>query len=119
MGLPRRQLGSSDLSITTVGFGAWAAGGGDWSFGWGPQDDADSIAAMRRALRHGTTVSSVAIGWTLAWSGVTGAIVGARTAKQVDGWIGGADIQLTAKDLEEISSLIGSTEAGKGPSDPR
>jgi aryl-alcohol dehydrogenase-like predicted oxidoreductase len=53
MTLPRRQLGSSDLSITTVGFGAWAAGGGDWSYGWGPQDDLDSIAAMRRALELG------------------------------------------------------------------
>ncbi len=51
--LPQRQLGSSELSITTAGFGAWAAGGGDWSFGWGPQDDADSIAAMRRALELG------------------------------------------------------------------
>jgi aryl-alcohol dehydrogenase-like predicted oxidoreductase len=53
MPLPRGRLGSSDLSITAVGFGAWAAGGGDWSFGWGPQDDRDSIAAMHRALELG------------------------------------------------------------------
>lgn len=51
--LARRALGSSGLEITTVGFGAWAAGGGGWSFGWGPQDDAASIGAMRRALDHG------------------------------------------------------------------
>jgi aryl-alcohol dehydrogenase-like predicted oxidoreductase len=51
--LARRPLGSSGLEITTVGFGAWAAGGGGWSFGWGPQDDEASIAAMRRALDHG------------------------------------------------------------------
>ena len=37
--LPTRPLGSSGLDITPVGFGAWAIGGGGWSFGWGPQDD--------------------------------------------------------------------------------
>ncbi|PYP55075.1 MAG: aldo/keto reductase, partial [Gemmatimonadetes bacterium] len=41
MTLPTRPLGSSGLEITTVGFGAWATGGGGWAFGWGPQDDAD------------------------------------------------------------------------------
>src|SRR5260370_2477772 len=49
MTLPTRSLGSSGLAITTVGFGAWAVGGGEW----GPQDDAESIAAMRRALELG------------------------------------------------------------------
>jgi aryl-alcohol dehydrogenase-like predicted oxidoreductase len=53
MNLPTRPLGSSGLEITTVGFGAWAAGGGGWSFGWGPQDDAASLAAMRRAIDGG------------------------------------------------------------------
>ena len=53
MTLPTRRLGKSDLSISTVGFGAWAAGGGGWSFGWGPQDDAASIAAMRHAIERG------------------------------------------------------------------
>jgi aryl-alcohol dehydrogenase-like predicted oxidoreductase len=48
-----RQLGSSDLQITAIGFGAWAIGGGDWQFGWGSQDDNDSIAAIRRALDLG------------------------------------------------------------------
>ena len=51
--LPTRPLGTSGLSITTVGFGAWAIGGGDWAFGWGPQDDDDSIAAMRHAVERG------------------------------------------------------------------
>src|SRR2546425_1615727 len=53
MTLPTRPLGSSGLGITTVGFGAWAIGGGGWAFGWGSQDDADSLAAMRRALELG------------------------------------------------------------------
>ncbi len=47
-----RTLGNSDLDITAVGFGAWAVGG-DWEFGWGDQDDADSIAAIHRALELG------------------------------------------------------------------
>jgi len=53
MPLPLRPLGTTGLQITTVGFGAWAAGGGGWAFGWGPQDDADTITAMRRALEQG------------------------------------------------------------------
>lgn len=53
MTLPTRTLGTSGLQLTTVGFGAWAAGGGGWSFGWGPQDDAASIAAMRHAIDRG------------------------------------------------------------------
>lgn len=48
-----RQLGNSDLQITPVGIGAWAIGGSGWQFGWGAQDDADSIAAIQRALEFG------------------------------------------------------------------
>ncbi|HMB87164.1 MAG TPA: aldo/keto reductase, partial [Methylomirabilota bacterium] len=73
------------------------------------------------AVRHGTSVSSIAIAWTLAWPGVTGAIVGARTPEQVDGWVGAATITLTPEDLGEIASAIGRTKAGMGPvraSDP-
>lgn len=51
--IPKRTLGTGGPEITTVGFGAWAVGGGDWSFSWGPQDDEASIAAMRRAVEHG------------------------------------------------------------------
>ena len=46
-------LGNSDIRITRFGFGAWAAGGAGWQFGWSTQDDADSIAAMHRALELG------------------------------------------------------------------
>ena len=48
-----RKLRHSDLDITTVGFGAWAIGGGDWAFGWGAQDDSQSVAAILRALELG------------------------------------------------------------------
>ncbi|MCC6369297.1 MAG: aldo/keto reductase [Bryobacterales bacterium] len=48
-----RKLGNSDLEITAIGIGAWAMGGSGWAFGWGPQDDADSVAAIRKALNAG------------------------------------------------------------------
>jgi aryl-alcohol dehydrogenase-like predicted oxidoreductase len=48
-----RQLGTSDLHITRIGFGAWAIGGGGWEFAWGTQDDQDSTAAIRTALDAG------------------------------------------------------------------
>ena len=48
-----RQLGTSDLNITPVGFGAWAIGGAGWEFAWGRQDDKDSVAAIHRALELG------------------------------------------------------------------
>jgi aryl-alcohol dehydrogenase-like predicted oxidoreductase len=47
------RLGNSDLFITPVGFGAWAIGGSGWQFAWGPQDDAESIAAIHAALDAG------------------------------------------------------------------
>ncbi len=79
--------------------------------------------ALRDALRpiarrHGTTVSAVAIAWTLAWPGVTGAIVGARRPEQVDGWIGAATLRLAPADLEEIAAAIARTGAGSGPTRP-
>ena len=46
-------LGSTGMEISRVGFGAWAIGGGGWEFGWGPQQDEDSIEAIHRALHLG------------------------------------------------------------------
>jgi aryl-alcohol dehydrogenase-like predicted oxidoreductase len=51
--MEKRQLGNSDLHITPIGFGAWAIGGGGWTFAWGPQDDQQSIRAVQRALDQG------------------------------------------------------------------
>ncbi len=48
-----RTLGNSDLQLTPIGFGAWAIGGGNWEFAWGPQDDNESVAAIHRALDLG------------------------------------------------------------------
>jgi aryl-alcohol dehydrogenase-like predicted oxidoreductase len=47
------QLGTTGLEITRVGFGAWAIGGGNWEFGWGPQVDDQSIATIHHALDRG------------------------------------------------------------------
>src|SRR5437660_1330854 len=165
--LPTTPLGTTGMRITRVGFGAWAIGGGGWSFAWGNQDDgaerlghvdtlqppfsairrevaaaelpwcaahgtgvivyspmqsglltgAFSVARAARleagdwrshapdftglglrrnlaladalrpiAQRHGASVAAVAVAWTLAWPGVSGAIVGARSPAQVNGW---------------------------------
>ena len=70
------------------------------------------------AERHGTTTASVAVAWTLAWPGVTGAIVGARAPEQIDGWIGAATLSLTRADLDEIAATIKATGAGAGPALP-
>jgi len=51
--LKTTQLGQTGLEITRVGFGAWAIGGGGWDFGWGPQEDEESIQTIRRALELG------------------------------------------------------------------
>jgi aryl-alcohol dehydrogenase-like predicted oxidoreductase len=48
-----RVLGSSDLAITPLGFGAWAIGGGDWAYAWGPQDDDASVDAIVAAVTDG------------------------------------------------------------------
>src|SRR4051794_36020037 len=53
MKLQTTQLGATGMEITRIGFGAWAIGGGGWEFGWGPQEDADSVAAIERALELG------------------------------------------------------------------
>jgi len=79
--------------------------------------------ALRDALRpiakrHGTTVSAIAVAWTLAWPGVSGAIVGARSPAQIDGWIDAARLTLTPADFTETTEAIKSTAAGTGPLQP-
>lgn len=80
--------------------------------------------ALRDALRpiahqHRATVSAVAIAWTLAWPGVTGAIVGARSPEQVDGWIGAASLELSLDDLDQIAKAVAQSGAGTGPALPK
>jgi aryl-alcohol dehydrogenase-like predicted oxidoreductase len=68
--------------------------------------------------RHGTTAAAVAIAWTLAWPGVTGAIVGARAPEQIDGWLDAATLNLGPADMEDIAAAIAATGAGSGPALP-
>lgn len=48
-----RKLGYSELRLSTIGLGTWAMGGGDWKFGWGPQEDEASVKAIYAALDQG------------------------------------------------------------------
>jgi aryl-alcohol dehydrogenase-like predicted oxidoreductase len=78
--------------------------------------------ALRDALvpvarRHSTTVSAVAIAWALSVPGVSGAIVGARSPGQVDGWIDAGSVSLTDADRAEIKAALEATGAGSGPID--
>jgi aryl-alcohol dehydrogenase-like predicted oxidoreductase len=63
-----RQLGKSDLNITRIGIGAWAIGGGQWEFGWGPQDDTQSIAAIHAGLDLGINWIDTAAAYGLGHS---------------------------------------------------
>jgi aryl-alcohol dehydrogenase-like predicted oxidoreductase len=70
------------------------------------------------ADRLGCTLPELAIAWTLSWPAVSGAIVGARTPEQVDGWIGAAGVRLSDDDLAAIGSLLTEGGAGEGPTHP-
>ena len=77
---------------------------------------ADALKPIAQA--RDTTVAAVATAWTLTWRGVTGAIVGARTPEQIDGWIDAATLELGAADVAAIAAAIGATGAGTGPVAP-
>ncbi|MGA8296499.1 MAG: aldo/keto reductase [Acidimicrobiales bacterium] len=66
--LPMNSFGATKWAITRVGFGAWAAGGGGWSFGWGAQDDEASIAAIRHAVEAGVNWVDTAAAYGLGHS---------------------------------------------------
>lgn len=98
----------------------------DWRHGM-PEVFAEPALSANLALRdalhdigaaHGATAGETAIAWVLAHEGVTGAIVGARSAEQVDGWIGASQVTLSDSDLDQIADAIAQTGAGRGPSRP-
>jgi aryl-alcohol dehydrogenase-like predicted oxidoreductase len=63
-----RQLGNSDLYITPIGIGAWAMGGGNWEWSWGPQDDIESMHAIYEGLECGLTWIDIAAVYGLGHS---------------------------------------------------
>jgi len=79
--------------------------------------------ALREALRpiaahHRVHVEAIAVAWTLAWPGVSGAIVGARRPDQLEGWAGAGSVALSSDDLTEIAAAVERTGAGSGPVRP-
>ena len=70
------------------------------------------------ASRHGVTVAAVAVAWTLAFPGVTGAIVGIRRASQLDAWLSAASLALDDTDLSRVAEAVERTGAGTGPAFP-
>jgi len=66
--MEKRRLGNSNMEITPIGLGAWAIGGGGWEFGWGPQEDKDSIAAIHEGLDRGINWIDTAAAYGLGHS---------------------------------------------------
>jgi aryl-alcohol dehydrogenase-like predicted oxidoreductase len=77
---------------------------------------ADALGLV--AERHGVTTAAVAVAWTLRFPGVTGAIVGARSPRQVQGWLPAAALKLKEDDLADIAADIHASGAGAGPASP-
>lgn len=98
--------------------GDWRSGSPDFHGEQLERNLALADALRPVAERHQVGVAAVAVAWTLAWRGVTSAIVGARSPEQVDGWLAAAALDLTAGDLDEIAAAIGRTGAGEGPARP-
>jgi aryl-alcohol dehydrogenase-like predicted oxidoreductase len=95
--------------------GDWRAGHPDFTEPALSANLALADALRPVAERHGVTPAAVAVAWTLAFPGVTGAIVGARSPEQVDGWLPAATLELKDDDLADIAAAIRATGAGTGP----
>ncbi len=67
-----------------------------------------ALAELLRAIgaRHGRTTGEVAIAWTLRHPAVTAAIVGMRSAKQVEGVMGATEFRLSPAEVEEIAAFM-------------
>jgi aryl-alcohol dehydrogenase-like predicted oxidoreductase len=75
--------------------------------------------ALRKvAERNDISQPAAAVAWTLTFPGVTAAIVGARSPKQVEGWLAAASTQLSMNDIETVADAITSHAAGEGPVRP-
>lgn len=66
--MQKRKLGNSDLNLSAIGLGTWAIGGGNWYWGWGPQDDAESVMTIQRAIDLGINWIDSAAAYGLGYS---------------------------------------------------
>jgi aryl-alcohol dehydrogenase-like predicted oxidoreductase len=87
------------------------------------EPDLSRNLALARCLdkiagRSGRTVAELACGWVLSWPGVTAAILGARTERQLAGWSGHGSDTLPGGLISEISDALVATAAGNGPISP-
>ena len=98
--------------------GDWRAGHPDFTEPALSANLALADALRPVAERHGVSPAAVAVAWTLAFPGVTGAIVGARSPGQVDGWLPAATVELKDDDLADIAAAVRATGAGSGPAAP-
>jgi aryl-alcohol dehydrogenase-like predicted oxidoreductase len=70
------------------------------------------------AVRHGVSVATAAVAWTLSWPGVTAAIAGARSPEQVEGLVDALRVELDPHDLDLVAEAIRFSGAGQGPALP-
>lgn len=66
--MQKRKLGFTDTYLTTIGLGAWAIGGGEWYWGWGRQDERESLDTIQRALDLGVNWIDTAAAYGLGKS---------------------------------------------------
>jgi aryl-alcohol dehydrogenase-like predicted oxidoreductase len=103
----------------SLGAGDWRHGHPDFT-GPGLERNLALVEELRPlADQHGVGVGALAVAWTLAAPGLTGAIVGARRPSQVDGWLPAATLTLEDSDLAAVAGAVERTGAGSGPTTPR
>lgn len=94
--------------------GDWRRGHSDFTTGL--HANLELVEALRLvAERCGVPAAALAVAWTLAWPGVTGAIVGARRPGQITDWLQAAALRLSATDIGDIADAIIRTGVGAGP----
>src|SRR5919109_1483619 len=110
--MDRIRLGMTDLHVSPICFGTWQLGGD-----WGRFDERDAIGRRLEQLAGelGTTVSALAIAWTLAGPAVHVAIVGARRAAHIEDSVGAAELRLDDADLAAIDAIVAGAVAVGGP----
>ena len=117
---------TGSFNLSALPMNDWRARGPDYNVGAGADFAGEPLRrnlALAEALkpvaaRHGVDTAAVATAWTLAWPGVTAAIIGARSPSEVDGCLPAATLNLSQADMQEIADAVARTGAGAGPALP-